>query len=183
MARLYQVILLLICIQKSIGQNNDSIANRKEAEKNMKELTSQGFNRADLKTSAQSALPNPLRTPEFQRQDQAERNFINATLRRESGAAISQSEFDNAQTQYLPRAGDTPEVLKQKQENRHQAIRSMLSEAGPEVRKQILKKDMGTFYDQILHETEDAFANPSSEVRMINGSKYQKVQGGWKLVE
>src|SRR5574341_283372 len=42
-----------------------------------------------------------MATPEQQQVDQAQRDFINAVLRRESGAAISPSEFDNARKQYF----------------------------------------------------------------------------------
>ncbi|MDQ2079479.1 hypothetical protein RA307_04730 [Xanthobacteraceae bacterium Astr-EGSB] len=66
----------------------------------------------------------------YQKYDQAARDFINATLRRESGAAISQSEFDNAYKQYLPRPGDTPEVLAQKQRNRQATIAGIAGGGG-----------------------------------------------------
>lgn len=62
--------------------------------------------------------PNFFNTATGQQFDQAQRDFINAVLRRESGAVISASEFDNAYKQYIPRAGDSPEVLKQKADNR-----------------------------------------------------------------
>ena len=41
-------------------------------------------------------LGNTLISPETQVFRQAENNFINALLRRESGAAIASSEYDNA---------------------------------------------------------------------------------------
>lgn len=69
----------------------------------------------------QKALPGPLnalRSGDFQSLDQAERNFINAVLRRESGAVISPSEFENARKQYLPQPGDKPSTLAQKKANR-----------------------------------------------------------------
>lgn len=62
---------------------------------------------------------------------QARRDFINATLRRESGAVISESEFANAEAQYFPVAGDSPETLKQKAANRAAAIEGFKREAGP----------------------------------------------------
>ena len=43
-----------------------------------------------------------LKTDERQMFEQAERNFINAILRQESGAAIADSEFNNARKQYMP---------------------------------------------------------------------------------
>lgn len=62
---------------------------------------------------------------------QAARNFINAQLRRESGAVISPSEFSEARKQYLPQPGDTKGVLKQKQENRKISFEVLKSSAGP----------------------------------------------------
>ena len=63
-------------------------------------------------------VPYMFKSDEYKQIEQAQRDFINATLRRESGAAIAPSEFENAQLQYFPQPGDTPEVVKQKQRNR-----------------------------------------------------------------
>lgn len=61
---------------------------------------------------------------------QAQRDFTNAILRRESGAVISSSEFDNAQRQYFPMPGDSAEVIEQKRTNRMNAIEGMMQGAG-----------------------------------------------------
>ena len=66
--------------------------------------------------------------------DQAQRDFINATLRRESGASISQPEFDNADRQYFPQPGDGPRVIEQKRRNRQLAEQGILAEV-PESRR------------------------------------------------
>ena len=58
------------------------------------------------------------------------RNFINANLRRESGAAIAQSEFDSARAQYFPEVNDDAYTLKQKAENRAMAVATMRVGAG-----------------------------------------------------
>ncbi len=68
---------------------------------------------------------------EFQQLDQAERNFINAVLRRESGAVISEEEFENARRQYFPQPGDREPVLEQKRQNRATTIRGLEAAAGP----------------------------------------------------
>jgi hypothetical protein len=67
-------------------------------------------------------LGNQLRSPEFQKFDQARRDYVNAILRRESGAVISDQEFANAEQQYFPVPGDGPEVIAQKRNNRKAAI-------------------------------------------------------------
>ena len=69
-------------------------------------------------------------SPQRMQQDQAERNFVNAILRRESGAAIAPAEFDSAEKQYFARPGDTPEVLAQKTANRQQVINALKAESG-----------------------------------------------------
>ncbi len=63
-----------------------------------------------------------------QQVEQAQRDFVNAVLRRESGAAIAKDEFSNAEKQYFPQIGDGPEVIRQKAKNRELAIRGILSE-------------------------------------------------------
>ena len=68
------------------------------------------------------AAINAVSSPEQQRLDQAKRDFINATLRRESGAVIADSEFDNADKQYFPQVGDSRAVIEQKARNRRSAI-------------------------------------------------------------
>lgn len=73
---------------------------------------------------------NWAHSPEYQKYDQAQRNMINAILRRESGAAISSSEFDNAYKQYIPRPGDSPEKLQEKQRNRQAAIAGIAGGGG-----------------------------------------------------
>lgn len=76
-------------------------------------------------------LGNYARDPEFQKFDQARRDFVNAILRRESGAVISEQEFDNAEKQYFPVPGDSPEVIEQKRRNRENAIAGIRAGSGP----------------------------------------------------
>jgi hypothetical protein len=72
---------------------------------------------------------NALQPADRQRLDQAKRDFINAVLRRESGAAISAGEFDNAEKQYFPQPGEKdPSILAQKKANRDLAMRGILAE-------------------------------------------------------
>jgi len=65
-----------------------------------------------------------------QRAEQAQRDFINAVLRQESGAAIGASEFDNARKQYFPQPGDGKGVIEQKSKNRKLAIQGLKKNAG-----------------------------------------------------
>lgn len=61
---------------------------------------------------------------------QAQRDFINAVLRKESGAVIADSEFENAQKQYFPQIGDSDEVIAQKAKNRELAMRMIVNGSG-----------------------------------------------------
>lgn len=61
---------------------------------------------------------------------QARRDFINAVLRKESGAVIADSEFSNAEKQYFPQIGDSKEIIAQKAKNRELATKMILAGAG-----------------------------------------------------
>lgn len=76
-------------------------------------------------------IGNYLTSDDRQKLEQAERDFINAQLRRESGAAISSGEFDNARQQYFPQPGDSAAVLEQKAANRALVIKGMQQSASP----------------------------------------------------
>jgi hypothetical protein len=76
-------------------------------------------------------MGNFLQADDYQLFEQARRNFINAVLRRESGAVIADTEFANAEKQYFPRPGDSEAVLKQKAANRRSAIEGIARAAGP----------------------------------------------------
>jgi hypothetical protein len=71
-------------------------------------------------------IPNVMKSADRQKFEQAQRNFINSVLRKESGAAISPSEFDSAAKQYFPQPGDSAAVIAQKSANRQRVIASFL---------------------------------------------------------
>jgi hypothetical protein len=76
-------------------------------------------------------LGNYAQSADYQKYKQASSNFITALLRQESGAAISKSEFERYDKEYMPQPGDTREVLSQKSEARRVAIEGMKKGAGP----------------------------------------------------
>lgn len=84
---------------------------------------------------------NYLQSDEYQKFEQARRDFINAVLRRESGAVISDAEFENADKQYFPQPGDSDEVIKQKRRNRANAVKGFEVGAGPGVAHPAAKPD------------------------------------------
>lgn len=88
---------------------------------------------ADITQTAMTKIPgvgNFMVSEPRQKYNQAKADFINAQLRRESGAAIAKSEFDNADKQYFPVPGDSPAVIQQKAGNRRAAIEAMGREGG-----------------------------------------------------
>lgn len=95
------------------------------------ELAAQGINKSMPGSQLGygiGATVRALSPGDYQKLDQAKRDFINAALRRESGAVISPEEFANGEIQYFPQPGDSPAVIKQKAENRAIATRGILAE-------------------------------------------------------
>lgn len=83
------------------------------------------------------ALMNTMLSPNMQELNQAKLDFMTAVLRRESGAAISKNEYDNADKQYFPQVGDSQAVIAQKARNRKLAIEGILSEVPSNKRSNI----------------------------------------------
>lgn len=82
---------------------------------------------------------NYLMTPEYQQYEQLKRNFVNAVLRKESGAVISDAEFANAEKQYFPAPGDSPEVIAQKAKNRAVVAQGLARSAGSTYKPPVLE--------------------------------------------
>ena len=113
------------------GQANAAgFANRLEFANDV--LTSTAFT-PTYGTQLKASMPysNAFLSSEQQKVEQAKREFINAQLRRESGASIQPSEFDSANLQYFPQPYDKPDTLEQKARARTLAIKNMRGAAGP----------------------------------------------------
>lgn len=102
-----------------------------QAEGDLDRVFKQGYDRSSAGAAARAQLPSAVNSSLGQQQQQAEDNFINAVLRRESGAAISSGEYAMADKQYFPRLGDSPEVKEQKKRNREQQLENLKVAAGP----------------------------------------------------
>lgn len=83
-----------------------------------------------FKEGLPGGVGNVMITPESRQFFQAERNFINAVLRKESGAVISDTEFESARKQYIPQPGDDAATLEQKRQARETAIRQIAAGGG-----------------------------------------------------
>jgi hypothetical protein len=126
------------------------------------QLMSEGFQGPTRGDQALSFLPKEMQSGNYRKYDQATRNFINATLRRESGAAISPSEFANAEEQYLPKAGDPPDVLAQKAANRMQVFENFKAEGQ-------------SAYDKIPYVSPTGGKVESNEVVVSNGRETMSI--------
>ena len=58
-------------------------------------------------------------------------------LRRESGAAIGKEEFENANLQYFPQPGDTPETVQQKLTNQNTQLEAIMYGMAPADRQRL----------------------------------------------
>ncbi len=117
-------------LTESEGRNAGFYGRGVASQQILNDLEKQG---TSLWNKAASGLPvvgNYMRSEEAQKYDQAKRDFVNAVLRRESGAVISPEEFANAEQQYFPQPGDGAEVIEQKRKNRETTILGLKVSSG-----------------------------------------------------
>jgi hypothetical protein len=88
------------------------------------------FDPTTTKQRFQGKLPAEMQSDEFLRYEQAKKNFLTAVLRKESGAAISDTELEEGNAQYFPEPGDSAGILAQKKRNRDLVTSLMLEEGG-----------------------------------------------------
>lgn len=121
----------LMSTTQTEGQANASLyADRmQEANKQLADIY-KGGDFSSIATGAERMAPNLLKSDRVQVAEQAERNFLNAVLRRESGAVISPSEFREGKKQYFEVTGDSDAVKRQKALNRQTAVEGLFNAAG-----------------------------------------------------
>lgn len=93
--------------------------------------TKQAASRIPIIGGIAGAAGNAMLSKEQQKVEQAQRDFVNAVLRQESGAVIADTEFANAIKQYFPAPGDSKAVRDQKRANRMLAIKGFARMSGP----------------------------------------------------
>lgn len=76
-------------------------------------------------------IANAAADPERQMAEAAQADFIGATLRYESGAAVPPAEFEMQRARYFPQPGDSPQVIAFKATLRRNAIEALQRSAGP----------------------------------------------------
>ncbi len=100
------------------------------------DLEDSGFDLTNpLNLLANTRITNYSAKPEARKVQQAKLNFMTAALRKESGAAISKSEFDTFDRQYFPQPGDDAQTAAQKRQARSLAIQALSAQAGPGARQ------------------------------------------------
>ena len=110
--------------------NANLFATRMEkADETLAKLDTQG---TDFFAAIAAKAPggNYLLTPEYQMFMQAKLDFLNAVLRKESGAVIGAEELAKGDQQYFPQPGDSQKVIAQKAENRKTAIKGVREASG-----------------------------------------------------
>jgi hypothetical protein len=141
--------------------------------------------------AAPFGVGNFMQTPNYQRLDQAQRDFINATLRRESGAAINEKEFDNARKQYFPQPGDSAEVIAQKAANRQTAMEGVAFGAPGSFKKQFFGTETPDISQRALERARQPGATGSVETappmqgarQAPDGNWYVQQNGKWHRIE
>jgi hypothetical protein len=124
------------------------------AEKNIQEVMKAGYNPTNLRDAAagRAGMAGKFLTSTMgQRYSQAQRDWVTANLRKESGAAIPESEMDQEIKKYFPSPGETdPAVIAQYERSREIARQSMIRASGnaykaPESKKRKYNPETGTF--------------------------------------
>lgn len=86
---------------------------------------------ADVAPNALNSLPGFIgNSPERQVADTTQDEFIAASLRQDSGAAIPPEEMERQRRIYFPMPGDSPQVIDAKRQARIRAIEGLVASAG-----------------------------------------------------
>lgn len=140
------------------------------ADKVRKALKASAF--LDKNSGSYLILPGAFNIPDLPEKDrlalQGIREVITAGLRKDSGAAIGLNEFESEFDQMVPTRGDTSAVVKQKRGTVRSRIAAVMEQTGP-----------GRSRIEIPTEPQQQAA----EVKVINGTKYRKVPGGWEAMQ
>jgi hypothetical protein len=133
---------------------------------------------------------NVLVSPERGRAMDAQRAFVNALLRRESGAAINAGEFNSYAKEYFPQVGDTADQIEAKRKHRAEVIAGLARESGRGYRPSYQFDAQGnitlgkpTFTGgqggAAPAETPAPAKPKPTATKTINGKSYSKIDGQW----
>lgn len=128
--------------------------------------------------------PNFAQTEQGQLYNQAQRAFTEARLRKDSGAAIPENEFESDRTTYFPQPGDTVANLEQKRRARAAMLASLAFESGqalgefigdPEEAKSLIES-----YRQRAASPVTVGQVPNNGTVVIDGFTVRVKPGGWQ---
>ena len=121
-----------IALTEAQGNATNFAARMKSASTVLIPLENKGVTTGNVGTmAAASAWTNFLATPDGQKYNQAAKNWVSANLRKESGAAIPESEMAQEIKKYFGIPGDSKEALALKRQARAVAEEGMMVQAGP----------------------------------------------------
>ena len=101
-----------------------------QADKDLEGLEEQVRQTGLMGQARMAMAPNVLQSQMGQSYTQAQRAFTEARLRKDSGAAIPESEFENDRVTYFAQPGDSAETLDQKRRARAAVLASLAFESG-----------------------------------------------------
>jgi len=87
-------------------------------------------NATSIWSNANTSASNFFKSANTQKVEQAQKNFITAVLRKESGASISPEEFSTARELYFPLPGDKQDTVALKAQARVDALNGLIGSAG-----------------------------------------------------
>lgn len=79
-----------------------------------------------------TGLVRGMQTPEFQQAQQSGLEFLQAILRKDTGAAITPAEQQEYGRVYLPQPGDGPQIIEQKRASRRRALEAIKAGMPPQ---------------------------------------------------
>ena len=122
------------------------------------------------KQGALQFFPNLFQSSDMQIYRQLQRQFTEARLRKESGAAIPQAEYDTDAKTYFAQPGDTKETLARKQAAREKVLESLRISAGNAYKN--YAADPGNAKSE--EPSTDPESAPIGATVVINGVQYRK---------
>lgn len=114
-------------------------------------------------------LARGAQSPEFQRARQAADEFLQAILRKDTGAAITPAEMQEYGRTYIPQPGDAPETLQQKATSRARALAAIQAGMSPE---QMLAVERATEATAATQPSDPSWAEGPQVGEIVEGYRY-----------
>lgn len=125
---------------------------------------------ADVAPNALNSLPETIgNSPRRQVADSTQDEFIAASLRQDSGAAIPEEEMERQRRIYFPMPGDSDDVIKAKRQARQRAIEGLKQSAG-RLAEQTIATFQGMPKAEQAREAEGLFGSVTDDSPAIGGT-------------